>query len=174
VLLQRFVAAEQAHGEWIGTTQTVNPNPEYYRSVLDNEYVKPQGQLHHCGAALGGLDGGVEGGLSINRTIQEGSFSADEVALLAMLTPHLKRALNMPRALSRERSQHSVMRETLEMLDLALLSLDGRGRALRTTAAARSILETRDGIHLDRGFLRAGVPAEQARSPAFDDGRTLD
>jgi len=65
----------------------------------------------------------------MNPTGQEGPFNAEEIALLARLTPHLKQALNMHRALSRERPHHAVMRHTLETLDLALISLDGRTRA---------------------------------------------
>jgi len=163
VLLNRFVSAKQAYGEWIGTTQSVISDAEYHHSILFNEFAKPQGQFHHCGTALGGLDGGLEGGISINRTLQEGSFTSEEMALLAMLAPHLKRALNMHRTLSQERANHAVLRQTVEALDLSLVSLDGCSRVLRMTMAARTILELRDGIALDKGFLRARAVGEQAR-----------
>jgi DNA-binding CsgD family transcriptional regulator len=163
VLLNRFVAAKQGYGEWIGTTQSVISDGEYHRSILYNDFAKPQGQFHHCAAALAGLDGGIEGGIAINRTRQEGPFNAEEIALLAMLAPHLKRALNMHRTLSMERANHAVLRQTVEALDLSLVSLDGCSRVLRMTVAARTILELRDGIALDKGFLRARAAGEQVR-----------
>jgi len=150
-------------GEWVGTTQTVIAERDYLRTILYNDFAKPQGQFHHLGAMLSGLDGGIEGGIGINRSRQEGPFERDSVALLTMLTPHLTRALNMHRALSREREHHAILRQTLETLDLALISVSGRGGVLRATGAARAILERRDGLWLDRGFLRAVVAGEQRR-----------
>ena len=105
-------AWQRAYGEWIGTTQSVISDAEYHHSIRFNEFAQPQGQFHHCGTTLGGLDGGLEGGISINRTLQEGSFTSEEMALLAMLAPHLKRALNMHRTLSQERTNHAVLRQT--------------------------------------------------------------
>ena len=163
VLFERFVAARKSHGEWIGTTQSVIADGQYFRTVLYNEFARPQGQFRHCGAALGGLDGGVEGGLSINRTMKEGPFLPDEIALLAMLAPHMRRALNLHRTLSNGRAQEAELRHTVDALDLALISLGTKGHVLRTTLAASAILQARDGLWLDHQHLRAGVPKENGR-----------
>lgn len=163
VVFERFMAAKHVYGEWVGTRQSVIADQDYHRSIIYNELAKPQGEHYQCGVALGGLEGGIEGGISISRSLSDGPFNTDEIALLAMLTPHLKRALTMHRVLCRERTHQAELRQTVEMLDLALLSLDGCRRVLRMTPAARAILESRDGIGLDRGFLKAGVPDEQRR-----------
>ena len=155
------MAAKQAHGEWVGTSQSVIPDREYQRSVIFNELAKPQGMCHQCGVSFEGLDGGAEGGLSIYRHVSKKPFDPESIELLAMLTPHFKRALNIHRLLGRERENHAVLRQTLEKLDLALISVNSRGSVLRTTESARDILEKRDGLGLDRGFLRAAVAGEQ-------------
>jgi hypothetical protein len=97
VLSQRFMAAKQAHGEWVGTSQSVIPDREYQRSVIFNELAKPQGMCHQCGVSFEGLDGGAEGGLSIYRHVSKKPFDPESIELLAMLTPHFKRALNIHR-----------------------------------------------------------------------------
>ena len=163
VLRDTCIQAKQLHGEWVGNTHSVLPDRDYFRSVLYNDFVKPQGQFYHCAAVLGGLEGGIEGGITLNRGKQGGAFEPDELALLAILAPHLTRALNMHRSLCRQRSHEGVLRHTLETLDVAMLSLDSRNRVLRMTASAEALLQTRDGLALDRGVLRAGVAHEQSR-----------
>jgi DNA-binding CsgD family transcriptional regulator/PAS domain-containing protein len=163
VLRSSFLATKQLHGEWVGTNQSVIDDEEYYNSIFYNEFIKPQGHQYQCAAALGGLEGGLEGGILINRSSREGPFQADEVALLATLAPHLRRAVNMNRMLSRQRRDMAALRQGVETLDVAMVSLNSRGRILRMTPAARRILEASDGLRHERGMLRAEIPAEQAK-----------
>lgn len=163
VLFEGFMAASTENGEWIGTTRTVISDEAYHRSVLYNEFIVPQGQTHHCGALLAGLDGNIRGGISINRQGGDKLFSSQEIALLSALAPHLRRALNMHRVLSIERQRNAELQHTVDALDLALVSVSHACRVLSCTLAAQSILQTRDGLYSDRGQLRACVPAEQKR-----------
>ena len=134
-----------------------------FQSCIYNEFIRPQGQLHLCAAALGGLDGELNGGLGMLRNEDDKPFSRETVALMAMLAPHLKRALNTHRTLSEARSQNAELRHSVEALDLAVMSLDGCGRVVRMSAAAEALLGVRRGIAVEGGFLRGSVATEQAR-----------
>jgi len=163
VLLDRFVALKNAHGDWIGTRQSAISDQEYQSSALYCEHVKPQGLLHHCAAVLGGLNGGLEGGVGMMRAVHQQPFDNDLVSLLAMLAPHLKRAINTQHTLSELRRRNHELRHSVEALGQGLIRLDGSGRVTRMTTAARAILDARNGIEIDGGFLRAAVPAERTR-----------
>jgi DNA-binding CsgD family transcriptional regulator len=160
VLYQRFNRAKQIHGEWIGTSQSVISDHDYHKSMIYNELALPNGAPYQCGVALGGLNEGLEGGLTICKGSGGGPFSSDDVALLTILAPHMKRALNLHRTLSNERAQAAELRHAVDALNLVLISLDRQGRVLRTTSAARALLQLRDGLWLDGERLRAGVPKE--------------
>ena len=161
--MHRFVALKNTHGDWIGTRQTVISDQEFLRTCIYNEFLKPQGLLHHCAAVLGGLEGGIQGGIGMMRAPAEEPFDQDSVALLAMLAPHLKRALNTQHALSLERSRIEALRQGVDSLGIGLIGLDVRRRVTRMTAPAEAILEARNGLELDGGYLRASVSSEQSR-----------
>jgi DNA-binding CsgD family transcriptional regulator len=163
VVYERYVALKRIHGHWAGTLQSVMPEKDYLRSVIFNEFSGPQGFRHQCAAALGGLDGGLEGGIGMHRRAQKEPFSQETVALLAMLVPHLKRALNTHRTMNHLRVHNAELKHSIDSLDLPILSIDADGRVLRFTEAANTILEARDGLQVDRGFLRAEVSSERSR-----------
>jgi DNA-binding CsgD family transcriptional regulator/PAS domain-containing protein len=166
VLLKRFIAAKQVHGQWIGTGASVISDPEFQGTVFYNDFVRPQGQFHHCAVALGELDGQTDGGMGMQRSPRDAPFGQETVALLSLLAPHLRRALNTHRALSQARSQNAELRHTVEALGQGLISLGSRGQVIRMSPAAQSILDERDGIELERGFLRASAPGLQSRLAA--------
>jgi DNA-binding CsgD family transcriptional regulator len=159
----RIITQKQLHGEWASTRQALIPDDEYRRMPFYHEFQKPQGLYHQCAIALGGLEDGLEGGLGLQRAIGAESFGEDTVALLSMLAPHLRSALNTHRMISVLRNENAELREGIEALDLAFLSLDGKGRVLRFTAMAGAILDARDGLKLEDGCLRAILSTEQAR-----------
>jgi DNA-binding CsgD family transcriptional regulator/PAS domain-containing protein len=167
VVLNRFVAARRLHGEWIGTRHSVMPEQDYYQTYIYNEFTKPQGKLHLCAAALGGLDGALEGGLGMMRAHSDKPYGKETVALMTMLTPHLKQALNTHRALGQARNQNDELQQSVEALDTAVVSLDETGRVVRMSTAAQAILDLRGGIALEGGFLRVSVAAEQSHLEAM-------
>ncbi len=162
-LFERFVAASRVHGGWVGTNESLFANADLHRTLIFNEFVRPMGMTHQFGATMVGLDGGMEGGVTLLRPAAPGAFGREAVSLLTLLAPHLKRALNTHRALSQARCQNAELRHSVEALDLAVISLDGCGRVVRMSAAAETILDLRRGIVVDGGFLRASVATEQAR-----------
>ena len=61
------------------------------------------------------------------------------------------------------RAHNAELKHSIDSLDLPILSIDADGRILRFTEAANTILEARDGLQVDRGFLRAEVSSERSR-----------
>lgn len=165
LLYDGLVKAREKHGEWTGTISSVVPLETYKSSIIYNEFVKPQakGNWDWCGVAVGGLDGGMNGGLGIQRTGARKPFDAETVELLAILSPHLHRALATHSTLSQLRGQNAELRQSVEAIGLAVISVAGDGRLLEASAAARAVIDCRDGLQVDRGFLRASLPEEQAR-----------
>ncbi|HVW10609.1 MAG TPA: hypothetical protein VHC90_18600, partial [Bryobacteraceae bacterium] len=163
VLYDRIIASLGRNPEWAGTAFCNFSESEFGNLEIYQDWVKPQGFYDQCAIALGGLDGGLEGGMGFHRVRRAKRFGPREVSLLSTLGPHLRRALNLHRTMTQLRNEKAELRESVEMLGLAILSLDGAGRVLRQTAAARAILDARDGLTIDRGHLRAAASAEQAR-----------
>ncbi len=171
-VLRRFAEAQQKHGDWIGTRDTVMPEKEYLRTYIYNEFTRPQDKLHLCVAALGGLDGMVHGGIAMMRAPAARSYGKETVKLMTMLAPHVRRALNTHRALGQSRSRVGALRQSVEALEIAVVSLHRTGRVVRVSPAAQAILDLGRGIELDGGFLRASVAAEQSRLAAMIAGAT--
>ena len=166
-LLARFVAASALHGGWVGTSQSVMTNTEYLRSVVFNEFIQPMGQSHQIGVTFNELHGGLEGGLTMLRNARTGSFGRDSAALLKLMAPHLERALNTHHALSLARSQKAELEQSVEALEIAVVSVDRVGRVIRMSSAAQAILRMRSGIVVEGGFLRASLGSERSRLDAM-------
>lgn len=163
IVFNRFVALKRLHGEWTGTRFSVIPKQDYLDSYFYNEFTRPQRKLPMCAVALGGLEGDLEGGLGLMRAQQDEPYDKETVALVGMLAPHLRQALNTHRALAQARARNAELQHSVEALDMAVVSLDCAGRVVRMSAAAQAILDRRDGVALESGFLRAHLPGEHAR-----------
>jgi DNA-binding CsgD family transcriptional regulator/PAS domain-containing protein len=165
LLYEGCVKARQKHGEWTGTISSVVPIETYKSSLIYNEFVKPQanGNWDWCCVAVGGSEVEVDGGLAIQRTTAQKQFDAETVELLAILSPHVHRAFATHRTLGQLRAQNAEMRQSVEAIGLAVISVAADGRLLQASAAARAIIDCRDGLEVDRGFLRASLPEDEAR-----------
>jgi DNA-binding CsgD family transcriptional regulator len=91
----------------------------------------------------------------------EGVPGAETKNLLAMLAPHLRRALSLHRSLEENRIERSMLRQSVDTADLAIVSLGSDGETLHATRSAREILATADGLILRGKHLRAMVCGEQ-------------
>lgn len=162
-VFNRFVAAKRLHGEWAGTRFSVIPRQDYLKSHLYNGFTRPQRKLPMCMVALGGLEGGLEGGLGLMRPQEYEPYGKETVELIGLLAPHLRQALNTHRLLAQARTRNAELQHSVEALDMAVVSLDYAGRVVRMSTTAQAILERRDGLAMDGDFLRAQLPGEQAK-----------
>jgi DNA-binding CsgD family transcriptional regulator len=162
-IYERVIGARGPHSDWSGSVFSNFSEAEFQSLEIYNDWLKPQGFYEQCAIALGGLEGGLDGGMAFLRRRGADRLSPEAVSLMSILGPHLTRALNLHRTITHLRQENAELRDSVEMLDLAIVSLDGKGRVLRLTTAAGAILEADDGLALDRGCLRTSGSAEQAR-----------
>jgi DNA-binding CsgD family transcriptional regulator len=162
-ILSGFQDAMAKHGDWIGSSESVVANNQLRRSELFNDFMQPLSVAHHCGATLSGLEEGMTAGICMMRSDGAGAFGSEAIALLAILEPHVKRALALHKTLQTARMEGALLRRSVETVDLAIISVDGNGEVLNITQAARNILDTRDGLVVEHKQLRASNSTEQGR-----------
>lgn len=141
-LFANIMAAQQRHGEWAGTTSSVMEESVLKRSYFWNEFFRHLAVPKWSWAAIAlrqSVDG-LNGGLGLQRTAGRAPFGRSEVALLKMLSPHLRRALDTYRATAALRDRCAELGHGLEAMEGAVVSLGVDGRVLRTTPAAEAIL----------------------------------
>jgi DNA-binding CsgD family transcriptional regulator/PAS domain-containing protein len=138
------------------------PNESMLGSVFYNEFLKPfDTRQMVCFATFDSA--GVADGLSLYRSPREDDFSAETLAMLALLVPHLETALLTRRRLAALESRVSDLESALDRVSSALVLLDGKGRCILANRAARAILDQRSGLFLERSTLAARGAGESAR-----------
>jgi DNA-binding CsgD family transcriptional regulator len=98
-------------------------------------------------------------GISVNRSERQVSFDAEDTALLTLLMPSLKRALQIHRCLTGAELMAANAMDVLDRLPHGVLLVSAGAVVLSTNRAADEILRARDGLTIDRGELRASAVA---------------
>ncbi len=101
--------------------------------------------------------------LSIIRSKKAGAPTAEEMRLLAQLTPHLQRALQVHERLELSSPLGATALAALDELKRGVIFVGTNRRMIYANRAAERILADRDGLFLDgKGACRASRAAEQA------------
>lgn len=88
--------------------------------------------------------------LSASRGERSGPFPAEVGRILELVTPHVRRALSLHNRIS----QISALQRALDVVSLAVFSLDLEGRVVDMSGRARALVDRRDGLMMDsRGHL---------------------
>ena len=102
------------------------------------------------------------GGLGLGKDVSRGPASDDELALGAMLLPHIRRAVMISDVLDIKTIERARMAEALDALRCAVILTNAHGKIMHANAPAEAILRDGDGVKSVRGVLHAGVPASTA------------
>ena len=94
-------------------------------------------------------------GLRATRPEQAEPFGAREKALMTLLLPHIKRALNMHLALNRDRQLISLYGRATAQLMVGVVILGQNGMVIESNPAATTILNSGDGLRVKNGELEA-------------------
>jgi DNA-binding CsgD family transcriptional regulator/PAS domain-containing protein len=140
------------------------PEPEFYRSVFYNEFLK-QYDLDICSVAAIGI-GSIPGkfdGLSIYRGHSDQEFTAENIAVLSMLQTHLQIALATRRRLAALETKVADLENAFNSIKSALVLLDAAGRVILVNAAANSMLNRGEGLCLSKSKLIARPSHESAK-----------
>jgi DNA-binding CsgD family transcriptional regulator len=101
--------------------------------------------------------------VSVARGDQGQPFGTAESALLAALLPHLQRALQLHRRLSRAERVAADVATVIETSSRAVLLVDARLTVIYSNTAGARLTARRDGLTIDNGELRTARTADTTR-----------
>lgn len=104
--------------------------------------------------------------ISVNRLYTRGPHTDQEKADMQVLLPHLARAAELHRTVSRLQDRYGAVLSVLDKLLVGLVILDGNGRMVLANATARACCEASGALRLD-GRLRAVQPDRDAELRAL-------
>jgi len=87
----------------------------------------------------------------------KGSFGASEVALVRVLLPHLRHAVQFQRRLAESEGAHRACLDALDSLPIGIILLDDKGLILEMNCEARQILSQGDGLAARKEGLAAAT-----------------
>lgn len=104
-----------------------------------NEFLK-YADIYHALICRVGEANGVPVWLHVSRSQNEGPYTASERQLMALLAPHIHRALRLGDAMIQAVSQKNAYRDALDTLRLAIVLLDGAGTILAMNDKAEEFI----------------------------------
>jgi DNA-binding CsgD family transcriptional regulator/PAS domain-containing protein len=144
--VRRLSSGSVADGEQLVTTAAMK------RTAFYNEF----GRHHDAVRCIIGtieIEDRRTSVLSVNRSENQPSFGAEEIALLSELMPHLQRALQIHRRLTDAQAVAAGSMTALDLLAHGVLLLDTGGRIMFANRTAEEILRADDGITVHRNEL---------------------
>ena len=79
------------------------------------------------------------------------------------MIPHLRHFVSVRHAMARANALSTTFRDLLDHLGTGIIHLDRRGRVVEANDVARDLLSRGNGLWDEGGFLRAWMPADNAR-----------
>jgi DNA-binding CsgD family transcriptional regulator len=142
------------------------------RVITDEDLVTPEEQaasgfyqewLHHLGIyhMVGAVFPGVGnkiGVLGIHRPREGGAYTPGERRKVALILPHLQRALNLRQRLAAMRQTHAATLQALDRLDTGVLMVDRYCLIMQASAMAETLLRENREISTTAGRLLLAQP----------------
>lgn len=132
--------------------EDILPDKDLLASDYYLHYLKPINLFRILGVDTA-EPGGMLARLRCSRRSSEVRFKARERQLLTLLTPHLRRAIEIYARLNRMTSERDVYAGAVNQLSVASIILDEQGRLLTTNAVGRALLDQGEGLSLRDGRL---------------------
>jgi len=127
------------------------PTEEYRRTEFYNDFAS-KFEFHRGMNLVFSAEGTVVGNIAVSRSDSVGLFTETEVEAMTALVPHMRQALSISQKMHRIQALDFV----LDNLTSAVVLISRQGRYLAANLAACEILDSRDGIALTGGRLKAG------------------
>lgn len=143
------------------TNDMVVPRSEFARTEFYTDYVRRHG-LYDCMQARVFDGSGYDSYLVITSDERVGAFEREDIRLLRLLLPHLRRVMQIQRRLASLALQRDTALEALDHLNHGVLIVDAQARVTYANGAAEVVLRQADGIRVEatgRG-LRAAIPGQ--------------
>ena len=142
------------------TEEIHQSDPEYCQALL-----YPAKIHHQAGMNIYNDEEWIVG-LAVNRNASGTSFEQGSLDAIALLWPHLQRAIRIQKELIRMRLNHQVMENTLEQLPWGVILLDEHGHCQYINPAAQDILATNSVISISDQSVSAVNKADQQQLQA--------
>jgi DNA-binding CsgD family transcriptional regulator len=128
------------------------------RNAYFNEWGRPQNIGD--GATLIVLQDETRfGSFGFGRLDKHGKFSEDEVDVLRLLAPHLRRAVTISNILDISTIVASTVSHTLDTLSVAVFVVNAQARVLHANRTASTMLDDGDAVKRERSHLSTAQPA---------------
>jgi DNA-binding CsgD family transcriptional regulator len=151
---QRFYSVDPfvrlPEGEVVTAEELIGKS--WLESAVYREFLQPLGIRHLLGADIYTQEG-IECRLRVTRPPEARPFSAEDKALVRLLLPHLKRAIQFHARLDYLECERQLFAGTVNRLLLGIVSFAQNGTLLETNQEARRILSEKDGLWLSGNTL---------------------
>jgi DNA-binding CsgD family transcriptional regulator len=133
------------------------PDPVFEHSEFYQDFFRPNGLFYSSGIKRHTSDGALTY-LSVQRPRRRRPFTEEEGARLALLMPHLQRALELRAALRRKAEEADGADAALAAFGQAVVGVDAAARIVYASAAGESLLRDGTVVFAANGKLRARSP----------------
>jgi DNA-binding CsgD family transcriptional regulator/PAS domain-containing protein len=141
----------------IASIPELMPYDEYCRTCFYREWAKPQGWADVAVAVLEKSASGCVY-LSFARNEAAGMVDDDMRRGMALVLPHVRRAVLVGKAIEFKRAEAAAFADVLDGLSAGLFLLDAAGRIAHANTAANAMLDAADFLRSTGGRLVAGDP----------------
>lgn len=153
-----YIQGTIAFGEQLVSQQ------ELHRTEFYQDFLKPHGMEWMITTAL--FDGRHDPDtpathMTFTRHPQQRAFETDQLALLELLAPHVRRALKMHWQLTQMHLREAMHASALDQLGCGLILLGQDGGVMYVNEAAEKMIRDGDGLSLRAGRLHAATPHDQ-------------
>ena len=129
----------------------------YHRSAFYNEFAKLYNVEHVCFSRLE-QHASTASGLGLTRPEKLGPFDDAALQFISALVPHMRRAIQIDRMLSQENTLYN---HVTDKMNIAVVSLDAKGRPLVVSELAWELLHRNDGLLLTGNQLSASNSSQE-------------
>lgn len=141
------------------TDRMVIERREFHRSLYYQEWAKPQGYR----TVIGGLVDAEHGWRSVLTLPGRTDYGEDSVKLFTLLSPHLRRAVQLNRHLDRANLDRAALREGLARMTGVAMLVDAEARVVVMNETAESLVRTERVLRVTRGRLGAADRAQSTQ-----------
>ena len=135
---------------------------ELRTSAVYNDFLRRAEGQKGFNVRMDGPDG-LDIIMTLGDPIEPGGWSSGQIEMIVSLLPHIRQFVRVRHALVRAEALGAPLIELLNNTRVGVIYLDQRGRIYETNTRARDILRRGDGLSDRGGFLRARLPADDAK-----------
>jgi DNA-binding CsgD family transcriptional regulator len=144
----------------VATAEEVMGRDAWLSSAIYREYLSTIDVRHILGADVYTREG-IECRLRITRGQNDPEFSDDDKAVIRLMLPHLKRAIQLHARIDTLECDRQVFAGTVNRLSLGMICFAQTGEIIEMNQEAKRILAERDGIRLSGNSLYADSTQER-------------